>query len=360
MADAQLSAAAVHAHRVAGLHPGVLDVGVQDTPPGTSAHQALRVRGVTSDAGLALVHGARGAMHLHRAADLPALAAALRPQEAADLRKQSFGPFFAVLSGPVGAALDEVAAAMAGVMADGVRRSKGELSTSLRATVDARLRPWCERCAVDHVNDALFRLASLPAGLRLVPNGDGSADFVSSRAPDTGAPASGPLAPAGGALAPDVDAARRELVRRFLRYAGPTNRDGLASWLGLSPAAARRWWALADVVPVSVEGQRLFLHPDDLAAARSAPHAEGLWLLPPNDPVLELSDRELLVPNPADRKRVWRATANPGALLVNGAVAGTWRRRGGTVTVTAFGSLSATHRRQLAALTDGEVVVAES
>jgi hypothetical protein len=344
MADAQLSAAEVRAHRVAGLHPGVLEVGVQDTPPGTSAREALRVRGMSSDAGLALVHGARGAMHLHRAADLPTLAAALRPQEAADLRKQSFGPFFAGLSGPVGAAIDEVAAAMTGVMADGVRRSKGELSTSLRATVDARLRPWCDGCGVDHVNDALFRLASLPAGLRLVPNGDGSADFVA-----------GP-----GPRLPDVTPARRELVRRFLRYAGPTNRDGLAGWLGLSPAAARRWWALADVVPVSIEARRLFLHPDDLAAARSAPRAEGVRLLPPNDPVLELGDRDLLVPTAADRKRVWRATANPGALLIDGAVAGTWRRRAGTVTVTPLGSLSPAHRRQLAAVTDGEVVVAES
>ncbi|GIF49824.1 winged helix DNA-binding protein [Asanoa ferruginea] len=345
MADAQLSTAAVRAHRVCGLVPDVLEVGIQDTPAGTSARQALRLRGGSGDAGLALVHGARGAMHLHRAADLPALAAALRPSEETDLRKQSFGPFFAGLSGSVGAAIDEVATAMAAVMADGVRRSKGELSTSLRATVDARLRPWCDRCAVDHVNDALFRLASLPAGLRLIPNGDGSADFV----------ATGALGPVG-----DVSAGRRELVRRFLRYAGPTNRDGLAGWLGLSPAAARRWWALADVVPVSVDGRRLFLHPDDLAAARSAPPADGVWLLPPNDPILELGDRELLVPDATDRKRVWRPTANPGALLLDGAVAGTWRRRADTVTVTPFGSLSATHRRRLAAATDGEVVVAES
>jgi hypothetical protein len=225
-------------------------------------------------------------------------------------------------------------------MSDGVRRSKGELSTELRATVDPRLRPWCDRCGTDHVNDALFRLASLPAGLRLEPDG---------------VVASGPLAPGA-----DPTAARREVVRRFLRYAGPTNHDGPAGWLGLAPAAARRWWTLAEVVPVSIDGRRLFLHPDDLAAAGSAPPARGVWLLPPNDPILELGDRELLVPAAGDRKKVWRATGNPGALLVDGGVAGIWRRRAGTVTVTPFGSLSATHRRQLAAVTEGEVVVAES
>ncbi len=143
---------------------------------------------------------------------------------------------------------------MAEVMADGVQRGKGDLSTALRATVDARLRPWCPGCGADHVDDALFRLASLPAGLRLTPNGDGSADFVA-----------GPPWPAE-----DPSAARRELVRRFLRYAGPTSRDGLAAWLALSPAAARRWWDLADVVPVEVDGRRLFLHPDDLP--RPVPH----------------------------------------------------------------------------------------
>jgi len=318
------------------------------TPPGTTAARALRARvrqpGATTGDGLALVHGARGAMHLHRVADLPALAAALRPDSGADLRRQQFGQFFADLDRPIGAALDEVASAMADVMADGVRRSKGELSTALQVTVDKRLRPWCAGCAAHHVDDALFRLASLPAGLHLVPNGDGSGDFVA-----------GPSVPPA-----DPEPARQELVRRFLRYAGPTDRDGLAAWLALSPTAARRWWELAAVIPVDVDGRRLFLHPDDLDAARAAPPARGAHLLPPYDPILELSDRHLLVPDPAARKQVWRATANPGVVLADGAVVGIWRRRGGTITVTPFAPLSASHRRALATAADEEVVVAES
>ncbi|GAA1887109.1 DNA glycosylase AlkZ-like family protein [Asanoa iriomotensis] len=360
MADARLTDAEVRAHRVvahqltaAGGDVGVLDTGIQDTPPGTSAARALRLRGGGDPAELALVHGARGAMHLHRRGDLPALAAALRPDDATDLRKQQFGPFFAELPVPIGAALDEVAAAMAEVMADGARRSKGDLSTALQETVDPRLRPWCAGCAAHHVHDALFRLASLPAGLRLLPNGNGSADFIATT-PTTadGAPRS-----QGGTAD-----ARRTLVRAFLRCAGPTDRDGLAAWLALSPAAARRWWALvaADLVPVSVGGRRLVMHPDDLDAARAAPRAHGVQLLPPHDPVLELTDRHLLVPDPAHRKQVWRATANPGVVLVDGAAAGTWRRRGGAITVAPFAALAARHRRALAATTGEEVVVAES
>ncbi|SNT39628.1 Winged helix DNA-binding domain-containing protein [Asanoa hainanensis] len=175
---------------------------------------------------------------------------------------------------------------------------------------------------------------------------------------DTGVQDTPPGGAAHLALAARGHATRGELVRRFLRYAGPTDRDGLAAWLALSPAAARRWWELADVVPVEVDGRRLFLHPDDLDAARAAPAARGVSLLPPYDPVLELGDRALLVPDPARRKQVWRATANPGVVLAAGAVAGTWRRRKGTITVTPFGR--APDRRALAAAAGEEVVVAES
>lgn len=65
---------------------GVLEVGVQDTPAGTTAPPALRVRLAPSDEHdparsreLVLVHSLRGAMHVQRARDLGLLVAALRP-----------------------------------------------------------------------------------------------------------------------------------------------------------------------------------------------------------------------------------------------------------------------------------------
>lgn len=70
---------------------GVLDVGVQDTPAGTTAHPALAARSMSTDdegptlrRGLVLVHSLRGAMHVHRSCDLGLLATALRPDDAAD------------------------------------------------------------------------------------------------------------------------------------------------------------------------------------------------------------------------------------------------------------------------------------
>ena len=153
-------------------------------------------------------------------------------------------------------------------------------------------------------------------------------------------------------------AARGELVRRYLRFCGPTDRGGLAAWLGLAPAAARRWWALVedDLEPVEVEGRRLYMHGDDLAEAREAGRPSGVRLLPPFDPLLELADRELLVPAAADRKVMWRAAANPGAVVAAGEVVGAWRRRKGVVTVTPFGSLSAARRKEIVKEAQTEVV----
>ena len=190
----------------------VLDIGVQDTPPGTTAGRALAARlpaGAEVDlpGSLALVHSMRGTMHLHRVADLRLLATALRPDDAADLLRQTHGTFFveaAAAGVPVGVAFDEVADKMAGVMADGAPRSKGELSSALNEVVDERLRPWCAGCGAAHVHDGLFRLATLPAGLRLLPAGDGSADFVAAPPPVTaGTDTREPGRPAGPVSAPD-------------------------------------------------------------------------------------------------------------------------------------------------------------
>jgi hypothetical protein len=331
----------------------VLDVGIQDTPPGYVAPLALAARSsgppdAYGDPALALVHGVRGTMHLHRVADLALLAAALRPDDAADLLVTTHGPFFrerAEEGLPVGEVYDVVAAAMRqvmadGVMADGAERTKGQLSAAITPLVPEPVAPWCDGCGAHHVHDGLFRMASLEAGLRLRPAGDGSAVFL---------PPAGERDRAAGAAEaaererPDAAAARRELVRRFLRRCGPTTVDALAAWLGFAPPAARRWWSTLrdDLVEVDVEGRRLWCHPDDLPGKADAGSADGVLLLPPYDPILEVADRPLLAPDPGRRRKVWRATANPGVLLVDGDLAGTWRQRRSrgrsTVTVTPFG-----------------------
>lgn len=55
--------------------------------------------------------------------------------------------------------------------------------------------------------------------------------------------------------------------------------------------------------------------------------ASGVRLLPPNDPLLRLVDRQLLAADADHRKELFRAVGGPGALLVDGAVTGTWRAK---------------------------------
>lgn len=331
MPGEQLSRAAVLAYRALAhdlerpaatpADCGVLDVGVQDTPPGATAQRALNVRLASpgeADAAfgkaLVLVHSLRGAMHVHWASDLGLLTAALRPDDPAD-----------------GDALDEVAAAMAEVMADAEIRTKGELSAQLTRRLPPRLRPWCPGCEVQHVPDGLFRAATLPAGLLLRPVGNRSARFVRTAAPEPAA----------------TEGARRELLRRFLRRCGPAASRDLAAWVGIMPGAARSWWVLlaGELVEVRVDGERLWMHAEDLAAAREAGIATAVRLLPPYDPLVEVAHRELLLPDPARRRQVWRPVANPGLVLLAGELAGTWRQRKQLITVAPFRPLSTGEQR---------------
>jgi hypothetical protein len=87
-------------------------------------------------------------------------------------------------------------------------------------------------------------------------------------------------------------------------------------------------------------------------ALTSAERPSGVRLLPAMDPLLQARDRDLLVPDRAQQKEVWRVLGNPGVLLVDGEIAGVWRakmvgRKRVDLTVTPFAPLPATRRRQV-------------
>jgi hypothetical protein len=318
---------------------GVLLAGVQDYPPGRTAGVALRVRGAKVDAArLVLLHSLRAAPHLHRATDIGCVAAALRTLEVTDLAKEQFGPFAQELAGQgisLGWAMDHVAEAMRQACADGRPLTKGELSAALIELVDARLRPWCPGCAAHHVQDVLFRYATLQAGLAIAVQPTG---FQYVQAP-------------GAAPPSDPVESRTTLVRRFLRLCGPCRPEHLARWLALSPTAARRLWHQLDdqLAAVTVDGRHAWAHHEDLEELRNASTATEIRLLPPYDPLTELADREFLLPDRAQRNAVWRPLGNPGVLLVRGEIAGTYRHHTTahqlTVTIQPFGTLTAADRR---------------
>ena len=124
---------------------------------------------------------------------------------------------------------------------------------------------------------------------------------------------------------PDAD---RLLVRKFLHCHGPSTPALLAEWLGCSPAQARRLWnsVAQELEPVSVEGKARWL----LSADRDAlahPCGPQERLLGPHDPYLDTRDRDVLLPDKALQKLVWRTVGNPGAVVLDGRISGVWTAR---------------------------------
>lgn len=152
---------------------------------------------------------------------------------------------------------------------------------------------------------------------------------------------------------PDVDpeVARAELLRRHLRCYGPSTRADFAAWVGIQAGDAAPWWTLIEDELTQVEfGGRSWILTEDLDALRSAPAPKGVRLLPPRDPYTQLRDRETIIDKKFHRE-VWKAVGEPGTVLADGKIIGSWRpRKSGrklTITIKAFGSLPARHRKSL-------------
>jgi hypothetical protein len=149
---------------------------------------------------------------------------------------------------------------------------------------------------------------------------------------------------------PDTDptAVRAELLRRYLHCYGPSTRAGFAAWLGVQVGDTGPWWSLVEdeLTPVAYRGTAWMLT-DDLAALRSAPTTRGVRLLPPRDAYTQLRDRETVVEKKYHRD-VWKTSGDPGTVLADGTIIGTWRpRKSGrklTIAVKTFTALPSRHK----------------
>ena len=158
---------------------------------------------------------------------------------------------------------------------------------------------------------------------------------------------------------PRPDAALR-LARRFVHCYGPTTPAAFQSWLGASPAQARRMWAAVapETRPVSLAGRTAYVLAQDMPGLlAAAPAQPQLLLLGPHDPYLDVHgprEKALLLPDAARHKAVWQTVSNPGVLLQAGAVAGVWRQsaqgKGLALRFTLFAPLSSAGRAQVQAL----------
>ncbi len=302
--------------------------GVQDTPPGNAQLAlAARVEPLGSkDVGRALTEersvvaswSLRGAVHVFPTSDLGVFTLGALPDGEASLRA-ALGGFALTLEETGVQAIDALQTVLDEALAvlDDRELTKAELSGALHDRVPDELRPWCERCGVDHVSDPLLRMTGLSGRICF---GAGSGNRLTLVRTERWLGAE-----------PEIDRAeaRSELLRRFLRCFGPATPELFAAWTGMDQADARRSWRRweAKLVAVDVDGTSAWLHEAELDAFRSPPQTQGVRLLAANDPFLHQRDREVLAPDPALRRRMWRAVGNPGLVLLEGRPVALWRPR---------------------------------
>jgi hypothetical protein len=152
--------------------------------------------------------------------------------------------------------------------------------------------------------------------------------------------------------APDMGPAEasKELARRHLHVLGPTTAGAFGQWAGVKPPqAAATFEALAgELLPARTPlGEAWILAADEAAFRAPTAATSAIRLLPSGDSywLLQGRDRELLVPDPRRRAELWTPRVWPGAVLIAGEIAGTWRRAGGRLDLDPWRSVSPTERQ---------------
>jgi hypothetical protein len=189
-------------------------------------------------------------------------------------------------------------------------------------------------------DDIAARMAAVLGGRRMRDR-DVAAELGIGNAIRYAAPTGTILMRWDGARAPEIRAvprpevdpqeARLELARRYLRVFGPSAPAQFAKWarIGAASCAAAFEGLGGELTPVTTPiGDALILATDEeMFRAKPGPAARTR-LLPSGDTYFLLwgVDRELLVTDADHRARLWTSRVWPGALLVDGEIAGTWRR----------------------------------
>ncbi len=130
----------------------------------------------------------------------------------------------------------------------------------------------------------------------------------------------------GQLLKPD-EGAPGNLVRHYLHCYGPSGVDGFVNWLGCSGKQGRRLWNLVsgEMEPVMASGKKMYILSDDRERLFAPPSFEReMILLGGHDPYLDQRDRAILQQDPGLQKKIWRLSANPGAVVCRGEVVGIW------------------------------------
>lgn len=161
-----------------------------------------------------------------------------------------------------------------------------------------------------------------------------------------------------GAPAPAVEPqhARLELLRRYLQIFGPGTAAAFACWAGIPAAEAHADFKGLESELTRVKtplGDAWILTFDEHTFRTTAGSEAPARLLPSGDTYFLLwgQERKLLVPGSKERDALWTTRVWPGALLVQGEIAGVWRRAAGAVSITAWRRFSTAERKAIEAET---------
>ncbi|HEY3274547.1 MAG TPA: winged helix DNA-binding domain-containing protein [Methanocella sp.] len=333
-------------HLAVRLPPGSLLVaagtcGIQDSPPGSAAIALhARVSGLTpaaieqattADRSLVRAWCLRAAPCIFPASDAAVFTAGLLPDDEAATRFFILGSNRALdmLGMSAGELIDMTAAETCDLL-DGRTMTKDRLGIEIADTLAKRLTVsqrtiWQSDSFIapgQSLGESLVRFALyvLPLrGLICFASRQGNTAYLTRIDQWLGTPL--PVANAAKA--------RAELVVRYLHCYGPSTDEHFSRWAGISPAQASRAWALIEdgLIDVDIDGKETWLLPGDLPRFRSPRPAAGVRFLPPHEPLLQMRDRETLIPDKSLHRKLWRSVGNPGILLADGKAVAAWRSR---------------------------------
>jgi hypothetical protein len=208
------------------------------------------------------------------------------------------------------------------------RRRAEELATALRNHLNGARVRYDEAGAALGVNPNSLRYAAA-TGTVVIRWEGARAPFVWTVPP----PAMTPLE------------ARVELARRYLHVYGPTTPEAFGRWAGIGERFGVAAFDLVrrSLMPVATPiGDAWMLAADEPAVRAEVRPPAPARLLPSGDAYFLLygADRELLVTQRERRAALWTSRVWPGALLVDGEVAGTWRRASEVVSVEPWARLA--------------------
>ena len=315
--------------RIKRLVEAAARCGVQETPLGTAAlafHARVDAlstgkleKALNRDRSLLGLWAMRGAPHVVPATDLGVFTTGAMPFDAASFRQMLGGWAPALDKAGLDPfdLLDRLVRATDKLL-DGESMDVNELRDRLYARVRSLHKIERPDSARDDMPEPLFRGLGTKGAVCIV-SGRGT-DSVMARTDQWLKRVPEPM---------DPNAARAELARRFLHCYGPSIAQNFAEWTQRSLADVRQILELieGELIEVKMAGKKALLLAADEHLLDSPPEAKGVRLLPVQDAFLQQRDRATLLPDQTARRRLWQAVRGPGALLVDGAVTGTWRGR---------------------------------